>query len=174
MLKWVKLSNSGDPLKLMIPSYNRKFISGWNNYPCMVISHMMSESEMGYRGSKSDISEFKKNLQPFEIFVKEQRVDGSCLGSLSNPRLRCTLTGCESRFHIKIPSKQLKKTKTACAITIYTLALRGEKKLNPWFVSGFTEAEGCFSIGIRPDAKLKTKWSVLPVFIIKLHTKKRS
>jgi hypothetical protein len=29
--------------------------------------------------------------------------------------------------------------------------------LNPWFFSGFTDAEGCFSIGIRPDAKLKIK-----------------
>ena len=28
-----------------------------------------------------------------------------------------------------------------------------------------------FSIGIRPDAKLKIKWRVLPVFIIKLHKK---
>ena len=27
-LKWVKLSNSGDTLKLMIPSYSRKIISG--------------------------------------------------------------------------------------------------------------------------------------------------
>jgi len=50
---WVKLSNSGDILKPMVPSYNRKIISGWSNYPCMVISHRMSENEMGYRGSKS-------------------------------------------------------------------------------------------------------------------------
>lgn len=65
---WLKLSNSGDPLKLMIPSYNRKVISGQNNYLGMVTSHKMKETEMGYRGSKS-------------VFlmdtVKEQRVDGS-------------------------------------------------------------------------------------------------
>ena len=30
-LLWVKLSNSGDTLKLMIPSYLRKIISGWSN-----------------------------------------------------------------------------------------------------------------------------------------------
>ena len=29
---WVKLSNSGDTLKLLIPNYFRKFISGWINY----------------------------------------------------------------------------------------------------------------------------------------------
>jgi hypothetical protein len=48
---------------------------------------------------------------------------------------------------------------------------QGRNVLNPWFFSGFTDAEGCFSIGIRPDAKLKIKWRVLPVFIIKLHKK---
>jgi hypothetical protein len=67
----------------------------------MVISHKMKETEMGYRGSKSEFH----NPQPFEISVKEQRVDGSYFGSI--PILRCTLTGGESRYHIKIPSKQL-------------------------------------------------------------------
>ena len=69
-LNWHKLPNSGETLKLMVPNYKLKFISGWSNYSCMVISHKMKETEMGYRGSKSllDISK-----------VKEQRVDGSCL-----------------------------------------------------------------------------------------------
>ncbi|ELU37859.1 hypothetical protein AG1IA_08110 [Rhizoctonia solani AG-1 IA] len=68
-LLWVKLSNSGDTLKHMVPSYSRKAISGWSNYPGTVTSHMMNENEMGYRGSKSDFI-----LES----VKEQRVDGSC------------------------------------------------------------------------------------------------
>ena len=166
MLKWEKLSNSGDTLKLLIPSYVRKAFSGWSNSPCMVISQKMSENEMGNRGSKSVFL----NPQPFEISVKEKRVDGSYFGSgmVANPRLRCTLTGGESRYHIKIPSKQLNP---ACARTFSNLPLQGRNVLNPWFVTGFTDAEGCFSIGIRPDAKLKTKWRVLPVFIIKLHKK---
>ena len=102
MLKWVKLSNSGNTLKLLILSYTRKIISGWTKFPCMVITQKMIENEMGYRGSKSllDISK-----------VKEQRVDGSYFGSVSNPRLRCTLTGGESRYHIKIPSNQLNPAK---------------------------------------------------------------
>ena len=67
-LMCLKLSNSGDALKLMIPSYSRKAISGQNNYLGMVISHKMTESEMGYRGSKSVL---------LNSTVKEQRVDGS-------------------------------------------------------------------------------------------------
>jgi hypothetical protein len=60
--EWVNLSNSGDTLKLIIPSsYIR---SGWSNdsYPfwarapigreAMVINYKMSENEIGNRGSK--------------------------------------------------------------------------------------------------------------------------
>ena len=70
ILYWEKLSNSGDTLKLMIPSYSRKAISGQNNYLGKVTSHKMSENEMGYRGSKSVL---------VSSTVKEQRVDGSYL-----------------------------------------------------------------------------------------------
>src|SRR6266481_9799600 len=68
------LSNSGEPLKLMVPSYSRKAISGWSNYPCTVISQKIDEKKMGNRGSKSD----------FIIeSVKEQRVDGSwCIAKI--------------------------------------------------------------------------------------------
>jgi len=73
----VKLSNSGDTLKLMVPSCIRKYICGQNNYLGMVISHKMKETEMGYRGSKSSL--LKYNSQPVrkDKGVKEQRVDGS-------------------------------------------------------------------------------------------------
>lgn len=58
----------GDALKLIVPNYNRKVISGWSNYSGKVTSYKMSENEMGYRGSKSDL---------IIKSVKEQRVDGS-------------------------------------------------------------------------------------------------
>jgi hypothetical protein len=152
---WEKLSNSGDILKLLIPSYSRKAFSGWNNYPCMVISQKMSENKMDNRGSKSNFL----HPQPIEIFVKEQRVDGSYFGSVSIPMLRCTLTGGESHFLIKIHSKQLNPASLLHKRTFSNLPSgQGRNVLNPWFLSGFTDAEGCFSIGIRPDAKLKIKW----------------
>ena len=94
--KWVKPSNSGDTLKLLIPSRSRKATSGQNNYLGMVISQDMTETEMGYRGSKS---EFIVNS------VKEQRVDGSCFGI--SPKLRCTLMGREICYQTKNPSKQI-------------------------------------------------------------------
>jgi NADH-Ubiquinone oxidoreductase (complex I), chain 5 N-terminus len=103
-LKWVKLSNSGDPLKLIVPSYSRKVISGQINSLGTVISYMMMETEMGNRGSKSDLF----ILQPNKMSVKEQRVDGSWT-IFNNQRkilLRCTLMGFERNYQIKILSNQ--------------------------------------------------------------------
>jgi hypothetical protein len=92
------LSNSGDALKLMIPSYNRKVISGWSNYSGMVTTHKMNENEMGNRGSKSDV---------YLPSVKEQRVDGSWCSNQRFLHFRCTLMGFERNYQIKNPSKQL-------------------------------------------------------------------
>ena len=136
----------------MIPSYYRKVVSGWTNYSGMVTSHKMIENEMGYRGSKSDL---------LMGSVKEQRVDGSWW--IKPIHLRCTLMGFERNYQIKILSNQLNRSSFSTLIH--------KSKLNPWFITGFTDAEGCFSISIQPSVKMKTNWRVKPVFLIKLHVK---
>ena len=68
----------------------------------------MSENEMGNRGSKSVICK--------SITVKEQRVDGSYIDSnlrskntlMNNSMLRCTLTGFERSYPVKILSNQIR------------------------------------------------------------------
>jgi len=95
----LKLSNSGDFLKLLISNYIRKIISGWINYSSMVISQKIDEKKMEYRGSKSDLNKS----------VKEQRVDGSWFLNkiaVPNRNLRFTLMGLERGYLVKIPSKQ--------------------------------------------------------------------
>jgi len=167
--KWVKLSNSGDTLKLMIPSYIRKIISGQNNYLGKVTSHKMSENEMGYRGSKSIVSLNKiKNT-----FVKEQRVYGSYFESKLYSKLRYTLMGCESNYHVKIPSKQLNihSFSTLLNNSLVTPLAAERTSINSWWITGFTDAEGSFQISIRHDTRLKFNWRVGPAFQIKLHIK---
>ena len=142
--EWVKPSNSGDALKLLIPSYSRKAISGQNNYLGMVTSQEMNESEMGYRGSKS---EFLMNS------VKEQRVDGSWSNYLlNNSFLRYTLMGGESRYQVKIPSKQLNIKKFS--------TLNSSLPINPWFITGLIDAEGSFSVIIDKNKSRKLGWRV--------------
>jgi LAGLIDADG endonuclease len=131
---------------------------------------------MGYRGSKSEI----QCPQPKEIFVKEQRVDGSYFGLLSSflpiflykagcsiSKLRCILMGCESSYQIKIPSKQLKSRYYNSTLITKPIATR----IDPWFVTGFTDAEGCFTIKTQYNPNLKTKWRIRPVFSITLNNK---
>ena len=103
---WAKLSNSGELLKLMVPSYIWKYVSGWSNYSGMVTSLKMTfrllllksklgwknynfsgENKMDNRGSKSAILKI--------IVVKEQRVDGSWPLKSHLRGLRCTLKGSE-------------------------------------------------------------------------------
>ena len=43
--------------------------------------------------------------------------------------------------------------------------------MSPWFITGFTDAEGCFYVGITKSTKVKTKWEVQPSFKIELHVK---
>jgi hypothetical protein len=82
ILWWVKLSNSGNPLKLMILYYIQKIISVWSNDSFIVTIHKIFEKIMSNRGSKSKLKIY---------FVKEQRVDGSWGLNANSMLLRCTL-----------------------------------------------------------------------------------
>ena len=132
----------------MIPNYIRKIISGQNNYLGKVISHKMKETEMGYRGSKSSSlldSCPCEGKSPFggKQGVKEQRVDGSwLLKNIAVPvrSLRCTLMGFERNYQVKIPAKQLNNRR-------YSI-LSNQPLLNPWFITGFADAESSFIISI--------------------------
>jgi len=148
------LSNSGDTLKLMVLNYSWKAISGWINYPCIVISYKIDEKKMGNRGSKS---EFSRNS------VKEQRADGNrCIKSkLIN--LRCALTGFERNYQVNNLSNQNNKLPFSTLIQ--------KPILNLWFITGFADAESSFVILVQPNDKYKTQWRVKPIFSINLHKK---
>ena len=134
-----KLSNSGELLKLKIPSHRWKTVGGWSNYSGTVTSLKMRENKMDNRGSKSAILE--------NIAVKEQRVDGSWFINPDLINLRCILQGFERNrgtnlsfnmqqgwnSYIKSPSKQydLKRYSTSSIIIV-----------NPWSWSGLIDGEG--------------------------------
>lgn len=42
-------------------------------------------------------------------------------------------------------------------------------KLNPWFVTGFVDAEGCFSMSVLRRKSAAIGWTIQPSFIITLH-----
>ena len=105
----------------------------------------MNESEMGYRGSKSVLE---------SSIVKEQRVYGSWYAK-NLAHLRSTLTGFERNYQVKILSNKIiqRRFYSIESSTITQL-------IKPWFISGFTDAEGCFLIKVRKSNKNKLGWQL--------------
>ena len=179
---WEKLSNSGDSLKLLIPNYSWKTISGWTNYSCMVIIQEISEKIMGYRGSKSVVYTNSKY-----VTVKEQRVDGSWYKRMLNSLVfKVYSNGFRKRHLSQNPilasNKQVvpwHKGGTSLFLTrklklVNKLANRGLNftkgfnyttgrqvtNLVCWWVAGFVDAEGCFRISILKNKNFKgNPWS---------------
>ena len=46
-------------------------------------------------------------------------------------------------------------------------------KLNPYFITGFSDAESCFIVGLSEDSKRKAGWIVALEFTITLHDKEK-
>ncbi len=159
--KGTKLPNSGDTLKFMVPSQNRKILSGWSNDPCMVTTHKIDENQIGYRGSKSKLSQWLN-------FVKEQRVYGSWNDNILS-FLRCTLMGFERNYLIKNVSKQLYNKTYYLLHCINMNQLMQNTEMNPWALTGFIDAQGCFKINIKKSLTHKLGWCVEPKFNQTLH-----
>jgi len=161
---WEKLSNSGDSLKLLIPSYSRKAISGWSNYSGKVTSQKILERGMGYRGSKSAICE--------SIAVKEQRVDGSWH---KNQKLvfKVYSNGSRKRLSSQNPflvnNKHVNYTFYKESVPLCLTGINVSSKRNyvtevntilAQWVAGFIDAEGCFRISIIKNKNYRgNPWS---------------
>ena len=117
----------------------------------------MKETEKGYRGSKSIVSStlylcVGKN----NAVVKEQRVDGSLQGYIiTTSCVRYTLTGFERNYLIKTPFSQINKSirkYTSLANPTHNLA----NKINPLFLTGFSDGESGCPCGTAQSNTLKT------------------
>ena len=170
---WERLPNSGDLLELLIPNYIRKAISGWTNHSCKVTSQKAYENNVEYRGSKSDLIFNLKTKFKLKS-VKEQRVDGShCINFM---QLRYTLLDFERNSQIKIPSNQIQQRRLYSTVKIDKAKIKKEtNELTllriPWFVTGFSDAEGSFIIVIRKALRNSIGWQIEGNFTINIHKK---
>ena len=161
-LIWDLWPNSGDLLKLLIPSLIWKYTGGWVNHLCMVISQKIIERAMDNRGSKSAIH---KN-----IAVKEQRVDGHrCINSRLM-HLRYALMGFERNYQIRILSNLLiPLTRSYTSLPTNLCNKSKLNNLNPWYLTGFSDGESNFTVRIFKSNTAKIGWIVQPIFQIMLH-----
>lgn len=148
----------------------------------MVISQKMNVSKIDYRGSKSTAGTFnyggksKLNEKMF-VVVKEPRLDGGCIKQKSKALvLRYSLRGLDKNHQVKILSKQINFT---CARFYYTNGLTVIRKecdnssvqLSPWFITGFSDGESCFYVGVQKNNNSKIGWTVELIYTITLHKK---
>ena len=159
----------------MILSNVWKNICGWTNYSDIVTSHKMMETEIGNRGSKSSDNKI--------LLVKEQRINGNKFDYLMMSNFRCILMGFERNYLTEVLSKRKTpssrfyySTIQAASNNIVNKHLSSNilpKTFNPWFITGFIDGEGYFSIGISKN-KNKVGWQVKLEFGISLHEKDRA
>ena len=179
----IKLPNSGKILKLLILSSIREVYYGWNNSGKVIIQKILAKG-MDNRGSKSvpNIINYTGtaiiNNNVLGV-VKEQRVDGSWFlnKQVATCRsLRCTLMGFERDYRIRILSKNLyKKGLPPQGGGFYSTSnnLNNETSINPWFLTGFIDGEGCFRISLT-KVNREIGWRAQLFFQINLHKKDKA
>lgn len=170
LLYCLQLSNSGDALKLKVPSCIWKDTCGLANNLCMVTILKMGETPIGNRGSKSTV------LQDGAV-VKEQRVDGS-LSDSTRSGIRCTLRYFERYTQVGIPSNHFNLTKNRlystktqltndCSLDLTDTKLNAVASIDPWALTGFIDGEGSFIISIIKNNN-KVGWQVKLEFWLSL------
>ena len=74
-------------------------------------------------------------------------------------------------YRVKILSNQINKWRVYTSITARKPIVSYQFSLDPWFLTGFSDAESSFSILIQANRKYKTKWRIKAIFAIGLHKK---
>jgi len=179
-----------------VPSCSRKAICGWTNYSELffcydansvshkknkVTSQKMIEREMDYRGSKSRSDFYIRGIGQAKFdLVKEQRVDGSWYINpvRTNKKLmylRCTLMGFERNYQTRVLSNQISAPRfyTSKVQQYRTTSKPDLHVINPNWLTGFTDGEGCFSVGVFKNSN-NVGWQVKLGFEIYLHIKDKA
>ena len=93
--------------------------------------------------------------------------------------LRCTLNNLKINCQVNILSNKINKYKFFTTLIVngnyhenntFFAPLRTQK-IHPWFITGFTDGEGCFLVSFYKDKRQKTGWGVQLFFQICLHKK---
>jgi len=66
----------------------------------------------------------------------------------------------------KPQSNNLPNTSKRFASTLASQESEGKSALDPWFVTGFVDGDGCFTISITEDSKYNTGWRVRALFTL--------
>jgi hypothetical protein len=89
--------------------------------------------------------------------------------------INCLIEPDKFRFHAKRRAfKQTSRFYSTKATTFNLPSHNVKNNLDPWFVTGFSDAEGCFMITIRENPGCNLGWAVVAAFQISLHVKDKA
>lgn len=103
--------------------------------------------------------------------MKKMFLTKSIIKNKKYPMLRCILTGLERDYQIRILSKGLYKKEWRFYSTLGKIT--NVTNINPWFLTGFIDGEGCFRISLTKINRA-IGWRVQLFFQINLHVKDRA
>ena len=64
--------------------------------------------------------------------------------------------GFKRNYQIRIPFNQINMNKCYSSATLQCASTSNNFNINPWFITDFTDAEGCFTVFIVRDNNYKT------------------
>lgn len=112
-----------------------------------------------------------KALTAFINEIRDQIMEKTSINFLWHKMgnyLRISTFFCTGKFDEVVCRSKVTKHSLGTRYISYTTK---RLSLNPWVVTGFTDAEGSFMVILSKTTRVNVGWSVVPVFQIKLHTR---
>jgi len=172
---WVVAKLRGNP-KALITKLHKETLKVAPLMPGGIVKSLEilgANQGMGNHGSKSDSF----------ISVKEQRVDGSsvlkkyckvcsrCQGNLFFIHyinyVNTIVKYIQQLYKVFYSKPQISPFSSEATSSKFSYASSNE--LNPYYVTGFTDGEGCFSVSVSTNLRYKTGYRVKAAFHIGLH-----
>lgn len=126
----------------------------------------------------SNVPQFDEELRVVKLAPSsrrdDERINGGTLIYMKLIMKRITRTQKKYVSYNGLKPFKCPPSSTVCLKKDYSETSIKNQQLNPYFVTGFTDAEGCFLIGIYKTNNYNIGWQVQLVFSIDLHSRAKT
>ena len=141
----------------------KKVLDHFNNYPLQTTKYL-------------HFTLWSKGMALLILFFPSRLNEQCNYSTIAAPRhpvnrnvIRFSRCFCPSLISNKFKTTRFYSASTARAVVKPSSEQGNSPCLDPRFVTGFTDGEGCFSVSVIEDPRQKIGWRVRPRFQIKLH-----
>jgi hypothetical protein len=173
---WIGAKFRGNPKALITKLYKETYrVAPLMSGDTVISLEILDINQgMGNRGSKSDslISVKEQRVDGSSVFFKYCKVYSKCQRNLVFMQwIKYVNTFFESiqRFYSKISYSNFQISLFSSGAMFSNFNYPSTIGLNPYYVTGFTDGEGCFYVGVSSNPRYKTAYRVKAVFHIGVH-----